>query len=138
LTYSRILIEILICGFKQEFDAVVGDVTILANRSNYVDFAFSYTEPGISMIVADRKNIKSGSWIFLKPLTTGLWVATLCFVLFTGFVVWVIEHRINPELRGNPSQQLGITLYFSFSALFFSHSTFLLNFYFCIFFYLPS
>jgi hypothetical protein len=34
-------------------------------------------------------------WIFLQPLTTGLWLASLAFFYFTSFMVWVIEHRIS-------------------------------------------
>ncbi|KAL7159599.1 hypothetical protein ABFS83_01G038800 [Erythranthe nasuta] len=36
------------------YDAVAGDVTIVGNRSQYVDFTLPYTESGISMIVPIR------------------------------------------------------------------------------------
>ncbi|KAJ3695948.1 hypothetical protein LUZ60_001325 [Juncus effusus] len=104
---------------RKEFDAAVGDVTILAYRSLYVDFSFSFVEPGISMVVPIKDN--RHAWIFLKPLTTDLWIASVFFFFFTGFVIWVIEHRINPEFRGTPSQQLGVTFYYAFSTLVFSH-----------------
>ncbi|URE08206.1 hypothetical protein MUK42_04415 [Musa troglodytarum] len=35
----------------QKYDAVVGDVTIRANRSLYVDFTLPFTESGVSMVV---------------------------------------------------------------------------------------
>ena len=35
----------------QVYDAVVGDITIVANRSLYVDFTLPYTESGVSMVV---------------------------------------------------------------------------------------
>ena len=35
----------------QKCDALVGDITILASRSLYVDFTLPYTESGVSMIV---------------------------------------------------------------------------------------
>ncbi|KAL5697904.1 hypothetical protein ACHQM5_029006 [Ranunculus cassubicifolius] len=37
--------------YSQKYDAVVGDVTITARRSQYVDFSFPYTEGGVWMIV---------------------------------------------------------------------------------------
>ncbi|KAJ6819027.1 glutamate receptor 2.5-like isoform X1 [Iris pallida] len=107
--------------FLQKYDAVVGDVTILWNRSLYVDFTVPYTESGVSMIVPMQKDESKHMWIFLKPFTTDLWLASLAFFFFTGFVVWVIEHRINKEFRGPPSQQFGTIFYFAFSTLVFAH-----------------
>ncbi|KAL3498141.1 hypothetical protein ACH5RR_040873 [Cinchona calisaya] len=36
--------------YEGKFDAVVGDVTIIANRSKYVDFSLPFTESGVSMV----------------------------------------------------------------------------------------
>ena len=35
----------------QVYDAVVGDTTIVANHSLYVDFTLPYTKSGVSMVV---------------------------------------------------------------------------------------
>ncbi|CAD6219183.1 unnamed protein product [Miscanthus lutarioriparius] len=43
------------------------------------------------------------------------------FFVFTGFVVWAVEHRSNKEFRGPPSYQIGTLLYFGFSTLVFAH-----------------
>ncbi|KAL6911610.1 hypothetical protein ACP4OV_000415 [Aristida adscensionis] len=102
-------------------DIVVGDVTITASRMDKVDFTMPFTESGWSMVVAVRRETNTGMWIFLQPLTTSLWLASLAFFCFTGFVVWVIEHRVNPEFRGTPWQQFGLIFYFAFSTLVFSH-----------------
>ncbi|XP_038976101.1 glutamate receptor 2.9-like [Phoenix dactylifera] len=107
--------------YDKKFDAVVGDVTILFNRSLYVDFTLPYTESGVSMIVPVKEDKSKNIWIFLKPLTTDLWLGSLSFFFFTGFVVWVIEHRINKQFRGTPTQQLGLIFYFAFSTLVFAH-----------------
>ncbi|KAI3803291.1 hypothetical protein L1987_31441 [Smallanthus sonchifolius] len=102
------------------FDAVVGDVTILADRWDYVDFTFPYTEAGISMIVPFVDERKS-SWIFVRPVEKELWITTGAFFIYTGFVVWVLEHRVNKEFRGGRSQQVGMIFWFSFSTLVFAH-----------------
>nr|CAD1827875.1 unnamed protein product [Ananas comosus var. bracteatus] len=107
--------------YNKRFFAAVGDITIVANRSEYVDFTLPYTESGVSMIVAVQEDRGGNMWIFLKPLTAGLWLSSIAFFCFTGFVVWAIEHRGNPEFRGTPSQQLGITFYFAFSTLVYAH-----------------
>ncbi|KAG0470456.1 hypothetical protein HPP92_017156 [Vanilla planifolia] len=103
------------------FDAVVGDTTILSNRTGFVDFTLPYTDSGVAMLVPMEPGTNRNYWIFLKPLTTDLWLGTLTFFFFTGLVVWAIEHRINPEFRGRPSDQIGTTLFFVFSTLVFSH-----------------
>ncbi|KAJ0984980.1 hypothetical protein J5N97_003336 [Dioscorea zingiberensis] len=107
--------------FLQRYDAVVGDTTIIADRSLYVDFTLPYTGSGVSMIVPLKEG-KRNMWIFLKPLTTDLWLGTLTFFFFTGLIVWLLEHRINPEFRGPPSKQLGMIFYFAFSTLVFAHT----------------
>ncbi|KAB1205092.1 Glutamate receptor 2.7 [Morella rubra] len=106
--------------FLGNFDAVVGDITILANRSNFVDFTLPFTESGVSMVVPITDNGKKNAWVFLKPLTWDLWLTSCCFFVFTGFVVWFLEHRINEDFRGNHANQIGTSLWFSFSTMVFA------------------
>ncbi|XP_057770093.1 glutamate receptor 2.7-like [Salvia miltiorrhiza] len=107
--------------YLEKYDAVVGDVTITSNRSKYVDFTFPYTESGVSTVVPIKNNERKNGWIFLKPLTTALWLTIGAFFIFTGLVVWVFEHRINKHFRGPPMQQVGMIFWFSFSTLVFAH-----------------
>ncbi|KAL4650636.1 hypothetical protein ACB092_01G102100 [Castanea dentata] len=102
------------------FNAVVGDTTITANRSNFVDFTLPYTESGVSLVVPIRDNGSKNAWIFLKPLSWDLWKTSGCFFVFIGFMVWVLEHRINEDFRGPPSHQIGTSLWYSFSTLVFA------------------
>lgn len=105
----------------QNFDAVVGDVTIIANRSLYVDFTLPYTESGVSMVVPVEDKRNKGAWAFSEPLGTDLWLASGAFFIFTGFVVWFLEHRINDEFRGTATNQFGTIFNFAFSTLVFAH-----------------
>lgn len=105
----------------QNYDAVVGDVTIIANRSLYADFTLPYTESGVSMVVPIKDKRHKGAWTFLEPLTTDLWLISGAFFIFTGFVVWFLEHRVNDDFRGTTSNQLGTIFYFTFSTLVFAH-----------------
>ncbi|KAK3128585.1 hypothetical protein QOZ80_6BG0463730 [Eleusine coracana subsp. coracana] len=107
--------------YDKKVDAMVGDTTISTSRMNKVAFTMPFTDTGLSMIVVLKKETSGSMWIFLQPLTSTLWIVSLVFFFFTGFVVWVIEHRINPEFYGMPSQQFGIIFYFAFSTLVFSH-----------------
>ncbi|XP_041021383.1 glutamate receptor 2.8-like isoform X1 [Juglans microcarpa x Juglans regia] len=111
----------------QNYDAVVGATTIVANRSLYVDFTLPYSESGVSMVVPVKDDEKNKFWIFLKPLSLDLWVTTFAAFVFTGLVIWVLEHRINREFRGPPDQHLGMIFWFSFSTLVFAHREKLLS-----------
>lgn len=103
---------------------MVGDTTIIANRSNYVDFTLPYTESGVTMVVPINDNNRKNAWVFLKPLTWDLWMASGCFFVFIGFVVWVLEHRVNDEFRGPPLHEIGTSLWYSFSTMVFAQSEF--------------
>lgn len=102
------------------FDAAVGDVSIVTNRTRVVDFTQPYVESGL-VIVSPVKEKSSNAWAFLKPFTLGMWAVTGAFFLFVGAVVWVLEHRFNPEFRGSPREQLVTIFWFSFSTMFFAH-----------------
>ncbi|KAI3900413.1 hypothetical protein MKW92_011378 [Papaver armeniacum] len=106
----------------QTFDAAVGDITITANRSEYVDFTLPYNEGGVSMVVLTKQDMSKNAWIFLKPLEWKLWVTTGAFFLIIGVAIWILEHRVNREFRGGPhsAYQLGTMLSFSFSTLVFA------------------
>ncbi|KAF8035516.1 hypothetical protein BT93_C1518 [Corymbia citriodora subsp. variegata] len=117
-TYDDMLYQIKL----QKFDAVVGDTTIVANRSSYIDFTLPYTESGVAMVVAIKDDERRNMWIFLKPLSWTLWVTSCLAFILTGFFVWLLEHRTNEEFRGRRSQQIGLIIWFSFSTLVFAHS----------------
>ncbi|CAB4269251.1 unnamed protein product [Prunus armeniaca] len=110
--------------YLKNYDAVVGDTTITSNRSQYVDFTIPYTDFGVGMLVPNEKD---NMWIFLKPLSTGLWIASAGFFILTGFIVWLIERPVNQEFQGTRWQQIGTIFWFSFSTLVFAHRERLLN-----------
>nr|CAB3457112.1 unnamed protein product [Digitaria exilis] len=104
-----------------DYDAAVADITITANRSQYVDFTLPYMTSEIAMVVPMRDQRSKRAWVFLKPLRYDLWLVSFVFLIFTGFVVWAVEHGVNREFRGPPSNQIGTLLYFGFSTLVFAH-----------------
>ncbi|XP_048332067.2 glutamate receptor 2.9 [Ziziphus jujuba] len=116
-TYNDFVYQVYI----GKLDAAVGDITIRANRSLYVDFTLPYTESGVSMVVPIKDSRRKDAWVFLKPLTWDLWLTTGCFFIFIGFAVWVLEHRINEDFRGPPHHQIGTSFWFSFSTMVFAH-----------------
>ena len=78
----------------QKFDVVVGDTTIVANRSSYVDFTLPYSELGVSMVVLMKDIEKKNIWIFLKLLSWDLWLAVGVTSILTGLVTWVMKFLV--------------------------------------------
>ncbi|GLJ24212.1 hypothetical protein SUGI_0461620 [Cryptomeria japonica] len=107
--------------YLNKLDAVLGDTTILANRSKFVDFTHPFTETGLVMVVPITTDGGNNPWAFLLPFTLDLWCATGAFFVFTGGVVWLLEHGENDVFGGDTTTQVITSLWFSFSTLFFSH-----------------
>ncbi|KAJ6399763.1 hypothetical protein OIU77_020338 [Salix suchowensis] len=111
------LVNKITTGF---FDAAVGDIAIVTNRTKTLDFTQPYVASGLVVVVPFRK-LNSGAWAFLRPFSARMWIVTACFFLVIGLVVWILEHRINDEFRGPPKRQVITILWFSLSTLFFAH-----------------
>ncbi|CAL9753311.1 unnamed protein product [Musa acuminata subsp. burmannicoides] len=103
-----------------DFDAAIGDIAIVTNRTKIVDFTQPYIESGL-VILAPIEKLNSDAWAFLQPFTVAMWCVTGLSLLIIGIAVWILEHRINDEFRGPPKKQLVTVFWFSFSTLFFAH-----------------
>ncbi|KAL0897685.1 hypothetical protein Bca101_081646 [Brassica carinata] len=102
------------------YDAVVGDTTILANRSSYVDFTLPFIKSGVGLIVPMDDLVKRDHFSFLKPLSWKLWVTSFVFFFFIGFTVWVVEHKDNPDFQGPKRYQASTIFWFAFSTMVFA------------------
>ncbi|XP_011010293.1 PREDICTED: glutamate receptor 2.7-like [Populus euphratica] len=100
----------------KKFDAVVGDVEIVASRNTYAEFTNPYTESGLVLIVPVRSSSKA--WSFIKPFTTTMWALISVITVYNGFVVWWIERKHCDELQGSIPNQIGIMIWLSFNTLF--------------------
>lgn len=108
---------------QKDYDAAVGDITITANRSSYVDFALPFAEGGVSMIVPIKYKDTDSIWTFLKPMNMKLWLTSIAFFILTGYAVWVLEHRIDSAFSGRLSHHVGLILWFPLSGIFRKHKT---------------
>ncbi|KAK6241912.1 hypothetical protein SCA6_007301 [Theobroma cacao] len=108
-------------------DAVVGDTTIIADRTSYVDFTLPYTESRIVMVVPIKH--EKSLWSFLQPLGWDLWFTIIGSCIFFGLVIRIMErhHTANTRFGGPPSRQLGMIFWFPFSSLVFPQRELLLN-----------
>lgn len=97
----------------QRYDIAVGDITIISNRSLYVDFTIPYTESGVGMIVpVKQEKVNTNMWIFLKPLSQGMWFGSIIFTIYTRIAICLLEYLSgNAYLHGPFSlKQLGIRI----------------------------
>ncbi|KAL6001851.1 hypothetical protein ACLOJK_040415 [Asimina triloba] len=106
---------------QQVYDAVVGDTTITAARADMVDFTYQYMDAGVRLVVPTKSTEAISPWWFMKPLSPGLWLTTLAFLVLKAILVWFFEREINPEFQGLPSKLIGKILFFSFSTFVFAH-----------------
>ncbi|CAN8314994.1 unnamed protein product [Cochlearia groenlandica] len=102
------------------FDAVVGDTTILANRSTYVDFTLPFIQSGVGLIVPVKDIVKKDKFSFLRPLSWKLWLTSFLSFFIIGFTVWAVEQRVNPDFRGPLNYQASTIFWFAFSTMVFA------------------
>ena len=98
---------------------MVGDSTILSNRSEYVDFTATYTDLGVGTLARIKKE---DMWFFLKALDLSLWLTAIASLILTGLVVWAIE-CLNQESECSPAQRIGTIFWLILLTIFFSQSS---------------
>ncbi|KAG1330310.1 putative glutamate receptor 2.2 [Cocos nucifera] len=114
-TYDDLVSQVTL----KELDAVVGDVTILAERSVNVAFTEPFLGSGLSMLVRVKPDHKT--LLLTKPFSKPVWVLIFSTLIYTGIVIWYFEHQTNPEFHGPWWTQLGATLWLMFSSIFNAH-----------------
>ncbi|KAJ6433513.1 hypothetical protein OIU84_017242 [Salix udensis] len=107
----------------QNFDAVVADTAIVAERFQSGDFSQPYADPGLQMLITARTKNINRAWVFTKPFSTSLWISIGVINIYNGLVVWLIERNYeqdrNAEIRrGSLLNQIGYMLYSAFKTLF--------------------
>ncbi|KAL2523539.1 Glutamate receptor 2.7 [Abeliophyllum distichum] len=104
----------------KKFDAAVGDIAIISQRYEYVEFTHSHTEAGLVMVVPIQSD-STRTWLFIKPFTVTMWLLAAFVNIYNGFVVWTIERHYRSELGGPILNQIGTLLWLAFSTLFSSN-----------------
>ncbi|KAL7097371.1 hypothetical protein ACP275_10G140500 [Erythranthe tilingii] len=79
-------------GIPEDYDMVVGDVTVWAPRAAHVDFSLPYSESGVILVVKNKKPFDM--WIFMKPLRWDLWLAIVVACVLMGVVLHILENRV--------------------------------------------
>lgn len=106
---------------EQTYDAVVGDITIVASRW-YVDFTLPYSDSGVSMVVPVKRS--KNLWIFIRPFSWDLWLTIMVASVITGLMLSFFEHRTysNQSQRMGHRKQIDMVLWLPMSSLYFAQS----------------
>ncbi|KAK6140555.1 hypothetical protein DH2020_025699 [Rehmannia glutinosa] len=107
------------------YDAAVGDITITAYRSQFVDFTLPIEEGGVTRTHKSKYENPNAKLIFLEPLTKKLWLTVIALFILTGVALWILEHRLNTAFRGPSSEHVGRKQLF-FSLVYRPHNSFFL------------
>ncbi|KAJ7979516.1 Glutamate receptor-like protein [Quillaja saponaria] len=100
-TYDELLNEI-----PRKYDAVVGDVTNVGDRKNYVDFTLPYTETGVAMLARIQHRRHLHMWNFLRPFSWDLWLTILIFCVFIGVVIRIMERNVRRSEMNSSSSSI--------------------------------
>ncbi|KAL3532893.1 hypothetical protein ACH5RR_006414 [Cinchona calisaya] len=121
--------DMLVKMHDQEYDLVVGDVTILATRAKIVDFTVPYTESGIIMVVKNKRS--RNMWIFLKPLSWDLWLTIVIACIIIGIVLRILEYEETTDTNTitwrQPREQPGLFCWFPIAILAFPERNMVAN-----------
>lgn len=97
---------------------MVGDITIVGNRTRCADFTLPYSDTGVTMLVPIEHNRGRDMWIFLKPLSLDLWLTILIACICVGLSIKVLERRSGSvDFTGSRKKQLGMILLFPVQAI---------------------
>lgn len=111
------------CSSKYQWktlDAVIGDITITADRFSVVEYTQPYIESPLVLIVPGKA--EDLEWTLVKPFSGKMWTASGGILAYTIFIIWFLERSVNPKFSGPLKNQIGRAIWFAFTSLFFSHS----------------
>ncbi|KAI4308630.1 hypothetical protein L6164_031686 [Bauhinia variegata] len=100
---------------NKDLNAAIGDIEIMSNRYQYVQFAHPYVDSGVTTIVRVKPDRSKQTWMFMDAFTKEMWLLLATMHLYVGLVIWIIERGDNSELKG-----FGAMLWFSVTMLFFT------------------
>ncbi|KAG6598368.1 Glutamate receptor 2.5, partial [Cucurbita argyrosperma subsp. sororia] len=101
---------------NKTYDGAVGEIGILPNRFDIVDFTVSYLETEIVMVVKEKRSQWKQLWAFTEAFDVSTWLLIPTMHLFISFSVWLLERQNSEELKG-----FGNMLWFSVSIIFYMH-----------------
>ncbi|KAK4268539.1 hypothetical protein QN277_025185 [Acacia crassicarpa] len=101
MTYDDILCSKM---KEKDLDAIIGDITIVANRTNCADFTFPYLDSSVAMVVRVM-DASTNKLILVKPFNGLLWLL-FCLIFAVATTIIILFLQIN-ETRNRTNQTGG-------------------------------
>jgi hypothetical protein len=97
---------------------VVGDVTILSNRSENVSFTKAYLPSGLAMLVPSKPSMKG--WFPTKTFSLSLWIYIIILLFYYVMLVWFHEQveDVVPDFHSSWLKQFGASLWIVCNGIF--------------------
>ncbi|KAJ6769927.1 IONOTROPIC GLUTAMATE RECEPTOR [Salix purpurea] len=111
VTFDGLYPDLVKGVYNKTYDAAIGDITILSERAELVEFTQPYAESGLSMIVPLKT--EDTTWLFLKPFGLDMWIVserlhsnlTRVVVVVWLFVVFILTSSYTASLTSKLTVQ---------------------------------
>ncbi|KAH7307769.1 hypothetical protein KP509_22G077000 [Ceratopteris richardii] len=77
----------------EQYDAVIGDVTIASARLEFGNFTQTYLDSGIVIVTLDDGFSRKWFGLFFEPFDLGTWFILVGSILAAGFTLWLLEDK---------------------------------------------
>ncbi|CAF3035366.1 unnamed protein product [Rotaria sp. Silwood2] len=95
LTYNQIIQKVA----NGDYDIVVGDVTVTAERRKIVGFSESIFDNSLYIIMRNTPSVSYALFGFMKPFSRNLWLLSITITIIAGIIICLLERETNEALQ---------------------------------------
>lgn len=82
-----------------DYDILMGDVTVTAQRRDIVFFFSSIFDNSLSLIIRKPISVDVDLFSYLRPFSEKLWIGILAATVYASILICLLERRANAALR---------------------------------------
>ncbi|CAF0899854.1 unnamed protein product [Rotaria sordida] len=94
-TYTELIRAVI----NDDYDIIIGDVTITASRRKQVSFSNSIFDNSLRIIMRKNTNDNVDLLSFLKPFSFSLWILLFITSIYAGVLICLLERQENEALH---------------------------------------
>lgn len=103
---------------RNDYDMIVGDVTILAERKKKVDFSAAIFHNSLRIIIRDKPTPKVDYFAHLRPFSWSLWLVIAGALICSFILLYLFERKDGDRWSWRTSTLgIGTSIYNSFEAI---------------------
>jgi ABC-type amino acid transport substrate-binding protein len=93
--YTKLILAVT----NGDYDILIGDVTVTAQRTEIVSFSTSIFDNSLSVIIRKPVSADVDLFSYLKPFSGRLWIGILAATVYASLFICLLERRVNAALR---------------------------------------